>query len=137
MPVSAIKRIFIIVPILLMAGLYPARSQGADVLDPIGKYISMGDAESLSAWFDDNLDISIFARGGVSSRLQAKQILKTFFRNFPPESFQIHHTAERANLKYVLANLKAGGESFHFILFLNCKSGTYRVQQIKIDRVVE
>jgi len=114
-----------------------AQSPKGDVLDPIGKYIAKGDAESLSAWFDDELDISIMAGGGVSSRQQAKQIMKSFFKDFPPKAFRVDYTAERANLKYVLATLSAGGESFHLIMFLNSKRGTYLIQQFKINRIVE
>jgi len=132
-----ISRISVCTAALLLTCLCLAQNPRGDVLDPIGKYIAKGDAESLSAWFDDELDISILAGGGVSSRLQARQIMKSFFKKFPPESFRVDYTAERANLKYVLATLNAGGESFHLILFLNSKSGTYLIQQLKIDRIVQ
>lgn len=128
--------------LLLAAVLFAAAGNGRtqpkdlDVHIPIGKYILKGDAESLSAWFDDNLDISILSVGGVSSKIQAKQVMKTFFRNHKPEKFELTHSAGRANLKYILANLQAGGEPYHVIIFLNSKDGSYRIQQIKIDRML-
>jgi hypothetical protein len=32
-----------------------------DVFVPISKYIEMGDSEKLSAWFSDNLEVTIFS----------------------------------------------------------------------------
>ena len=122
--------------VLAATGLCRAQSPQSDVHVPIGKYILRGDAESLSAWFDDNLDISVLSVGGVSSKTQARQVMKAFFRSHKPEKFEVTHSAARASLKYILANLQAGGEPYHVIIFLNSKDGSYRIQQIKIDRML-
>ena len=106
-----------------------------DVFVPIGKYIEQGDAEALSAWFDKNLEVSIMSRGGMASKVQATQIMSSFFNTHKPESFEVSHKAGRANMKYILARLKAGGELYSVVLFLNGRRGTYRIQQIKIDRI--
>lgn len=111
-----------------------AQTSTDDIFVPLSKYISQGNTEALSAWFDDNLEVTILSHGGMSSKAQAKQIIKSFFRTHSPESFEVNHTAGRSNMKYILANLQAGGESYHVILFLNSQSGTYRIQQIKIDK---
>ena len=38
-----------------------AQDNSYDVFQPIAKYIGQGDAEKLSAWFSENLEITIFA----------------------------------------------------------------------------
>ena len=123
--------------LFFLAATVPANAQTStdDVFVPLSKYISQGNTEALSAWFDDNLEVTIMSHGGMSSKAQAKQIIKSFFRTHSPESFEVNHTAGRSNMKYILANLQAGGESYHVILFLNSQSGTYRIQQIKIDKI--
>lgn len=123
--------------LFFLAATVPANAQTStdDVFVPLSKYISQGNTEALSAWFDDNLEVTILSHGGMSSKAQAKQIIKSFFRTHTPESFEVNHTAGRSNMKYILANLQAGGESYHVILFLNSQSGTYRIQQIKIDKI--
>ena len=55
----AILKIIALFSALLLAG--EARAEGDDVFVPIAKYISRGDAESLTAWFADNLEISILS----------------------------------------------------------------------------
>ena len=58
-----------------------AQDNGYDVFYPIAKYIEKGDAEKLSAWFSDNLEITIFSDSNDSSRNQARQIIKTSFNS--------------------------------------------------------
>lgn len=121
--------------VILFAGV-PARAQGGDydVFVPIAKYLSQGNAEAVSAWFADNLEISVIAPGGNASRNQARQIMKSFFESYTPRSFQVNYTAGRSNMKYALGSLNAGGETFLVTIFVSSKGETFRIQQIKIER---
>lgn len=131
----------LLLPVCRAAAQNPVRvsiqseSKGDDVLVPISKYIARGDADALSVWFADNLDMTIFSQGGNSSRAQARQILKAFFDNYTPRSFSILHTADKGNQKYALAKLHAGGETFNVTIFLNCRKGSYCIQQLSVDRM--
>ena len=111
------------------------RSASYNVFNPITKYIRMGDVEKLSAWFSDNLEISIMSSTNDSSKNQAKQILKTFFSSHTPRSFEINHTASRSNTKYALGYLNAGGELFEVTIFVSKSKDRYVIQQLKIDRI--
>ncbi len=107
-----------------------------DVFIPIGKYIAAGDAESLSAWFAPTLEVSVLGTASDCSKTQAKQIMKAFFKSYAPRSFAINHQAGRENQKYALGNLSAGGEHFIVTIFVSCPSeGSFRIQQLKIDRL--
>jgi len=114
-----------------------AQPKGYDVFLPIGKYIVQGDAESLSSWFADNLEVSILSNEVDASREQARQIVKSFFDTYTPRSFNITHTAGRANMKYALATLNAGGDMFLITIFV-CAKGEerYRIQQFKVERLM-
>ena len=112
-----------------------AQDTSYDVFNPIAKYIAMGDADKLSAWFSDNLEVTIFSSSNDSSRSQARQIMKSFFKSYTPRSFEISHKAGRSNMKYALGTLNAGGEMFLVTIFVNFKDDQYRIQQIKIERL--
>ena len=112
-----------------------AQDNAYDVFTPIAKYMAQGDAERLSAWFSDNLEITIFSTSNDSSRSQALQIMKSFFKSYTPRSFDISHRAGRANMKYALGTLNAGGEMFLVTIFVNFKDNGYKIQQIKIERL--
>ena len=126
-----------ILPAMLLCAQAQAQAQSErnDVFTPIGKYMVKGDADCLSAWFDDNLEVCVASQESNASRAQAKQILKTFFDAYTPRSFDITHTAERANMKYALGNLNAGGETFTVTIFVSAKSDGYKIQQLKIERL--
>lgn len=106
-----------------------------DVFVPIAKYIRAGDAERLSAWFADNLEVTIFGSTNDASRNQARQIVKNFFASYTPRAFEINHTAGRPNMKYAFGTLTAGGEKLSVTIFVSCKDGeNYLIQQLKIER---
>ena len=132
------RRILMCLAVLMTAGFSAvsavAQDSSYDVFNPISKYIAQGDADRLSAWFSDNLEVTIFATSNDSSRNQARQIMKSFFKSHTPRSFEIRHKAGRSNMKYALGTLNAGGEMFMVTIFVNLKDVEYKIQQIKIER---
>ena len=122
--------------VVLISGVRAsAQESGYDVFNPIAKYLAMGDAEKLSAWFSDHLEVTIFSDSNDSSRNQARQIIKSFFRSYTPRSFEITHKAGRSNMKYALGNLNAGGEMFVVTIFVGYDDTSYKIQHLKIERM--
>ncbi|MBE6235687.1 MAG: DUF4783 domain-containing protein [Bacteroidales bacterium] len=130
-----ITGIFTAVAMILSTNAAEAQDNGYDVFNPIAKYITQGDAEKLSAWFSDNLEVTIFSDSNDSSRNQAREILKSFFRSYTPRSFNITHKAGRSNMKYALGTLNAGGELFVVTIFVGYNDSSYKIQHIKIERI--
>ena len=131
---------YILCLVAALAALLPvtrasAQDSGYDVFNPIAKYLAIGDAEKLSAWFSDNLEITIFSDSHDSSRNQARQIVKSFFRSYTPRSFEITHKAGRSNMKYALGTLNAGGEMFLVTIFVGYDQSAYKIQHLKIERI--
>lgn len=121
--------------VLALAGVVAdAQDSGYDVFNPIAKYISQGDAASLSQWFDKNLEITVISSSRNCSKNQARQILRTFFDSYTPRSFQITHKASEGNKKYVLGNLNAGGEIFLVTIYTSLSGDSYKIQQLVITR---
>ena len=112
-----------------------AQDRGYEVFTPISKYLSQGEAEKVSAWFSDNLEITIFSNTSDCSRNQACQLLKSFFKSYTPRSFEIVHKAGRTNMKYALGTLTAGGEHFMVTIFVGYKDSSYKIQHLKIERM--
>ncbi len=110
-------------------------SDGFDVFVPIARYLGNGDAEKLSAWFSNNIEITILGESNTCSRPQARQILKSFYTSYTPRSFELTHKASQGNVKYAIGNLKAGGETFIVTVFLCMKDDCYDIHQLKIERL--
>lgn len=132
-----IKALIITVLVALFAGGgMTAQTPGkGDVFVPISKYLSQGDVQSLSAWFADNLEISVISSTHDTSKKQARQILKNFFEQHTPRAFSITHKTDSANMKYALGALTAGGEIYQVTIFLYLKDDAYQIQQLKIERI--
>lgn len=120
--------------LLLAADNLSAQTKEYDVIVPIRKYMLQSNADALSAWFADNLDIAVLSTETNASRSQARQITKAFFESYTPRSMEVIHTASRANMKYVLCNLNAGGEIFSVTFFLCNKGDSYKIQLFKVER---
>jgi uncharacterized protein (UPF0297 family) len=131
---TAYRTALALMAIFFYAGV-SAQEKGFDVFNPIAKYIASGDADKLSAWFSDNLEVTIFSSSNDASRNQARQIMRSFFKSYTPRSFEIGHKAGRSNMKYALGTLNAGGEMFLVTIFVSLKEDGYRIQQIKIERL--
>lgn len=128
------KRLLILLAFLL-PGMGAVAQDGAyDVFVPITKYIAQGDAQSLSAWFSDNLEVTVISSTRNCSKTQARQIVKNFFDTYTPRSFTVTHTVSRSNMKCALGQLNAGGEVFIVTIFVSIKGEAYSIQQLKIDR---
>lgn len=132
---KAIIKIAVCLAALMLCLDLKAQNDGKDMFVPIAKYLAQGNAENLSAWFADNLEISVVSSLTNSSKSQAKQIVKSFFENYTPRSFDISHIAGRPNMKYALGTLTAGGETFNVTIFVSVKEGDCKIQQLKIERV--
>jgi len=132
---SVISKVTVFALTVLTCAGVSAQEKGYDVFNPIAKYLAKGDADRLSAWFSDNLEVTIFSTSNDSSRNQARQIMKSFFKSYTPRSFEISHKAGRSNMKYALGTLNAGGEMFLVTIFVNYKDDAYKIQQLKIERI--
>ena len=105
-----------------------------DVFVPISKYIQSGDAEKLSAWFASNLEIDILGNINVTSKAQAKQVIKDFFSNNTPKAFTVVHRSGKPPMKYAIGNLSAGGQKFRVTLFVKTQDDGNFIQSIRIEK---
>jgi len=111
-----------------------AQDKSQDVFTPISKYIQAGDYEKLSAWFADNLELDILGAINNCTRNQAKLIMKNFFANNTPKSFNIIHKSGKAPMKYAVGKLNAGGENFRIILYVKSTESNNSIEQIKVEK---
>ncbi len=124
-----------IVSLLLPIGsLFAQQKEDQDVFVPISKYLQNGDAERLSAWFAHNLEIDILGSVNVSSKNQAKQVLKDFFTSYTPKSFTIVHKSGMPPMKYAIGNLTAGGNVYRVTLFVKVQDEGSFIQSLRIER---
>ncbi|NCB18201.1 MAG: DUF4783 domain-containing protein [Bacteroidia bacterium] len=128
------KNIFFVLLLTLVNSFSASAQKEQDVFVPISKYIQNGDAERLSAWFAPNLEMDILGNSNVCSKQQAKQILKEFFNEYSPKTFEIAYKSGKAPMKYAIGSLNAGGSKFRVTLFVKTQQNGNFIQQLRIEK---
>ncbi len=110
-------------------------SEQGDVFVPIAKYMQAGQYENLSAWFADNLELSVMDQTSNCSRNQAKLIMKQFFADYSPKSFTVVHKGGNTPMRFAVGNLVAGADKFRVIIYVRiADNGKSSIQQLRIDK---
>ena len=129
------KKFFAGIVFLLSAALTTsAAPRSADVFTPIGKYMQTGDYDRLSVWFAAEMELEILGQRNDCSRNQARLIMKSFFEEYTPKSFTVVHKSGQATMKYAIAELKAGGETFRVLLYVNNAGGHSYIERLSIRK---
>jgi hypothetical protein len=79
-----------------------------------------GNVPVISAYFSQNVDISLLDKENLYSKSQAEQVLKTFFSEHKPSNFVINHEGQSSNAKYFIGTLSTSKGSYR--ITINTKS---------------
>jgi hypothetical protein len=104
-------------------------------LSSISGYISTGNAKGLSAHFDNIVELQLEDREGTFSRMQAEQIMKDFFRQYPPRTFTFLQdgVSEGANMQYAIGTYVSGSRKFRTYVYLKKRSGQMLIQELSFQ----
>lgn len=109
-------------------------AQERDVFVPIAKYIETGNAEGLSAWLADNLELNLNGSVNECSRNQARMILRHFFSSHTPKSFSIVHKSISPPMTYAIGMMQAGGERYRVTIFVKTQAEGNYIQHLRIEK---
>jgi len=129
--------LFVIISALGLNATLPVAAQEQvmpDLFSPVGKYLAAGDCDRLSYWFADNLELEIKDISNNCSRNQARLILKNFFDENPPSSFEVLHKSAKESFRYAIGQLTAGGESYNVVIYIKSTDGKNFIEHLAIRR---
>ncbi len=75
-----------------------------------------GSATTVSAYFAQNVDVSLLSKENLYSKSQAEQVLKTFFADHKPLNFVINHEGQSSNSKYFIGTLTTSNGTFRITI---------------------
>jgi hypothetical protein len=102
--------------------------------DGITQATRSGDAVELASYFNNKIELVLPSKSGVFSKEQAQFLLKDFFENYPPSSFQIIHQGIRENATFAIGRYNHSKGQFR-ILFLTKNSGTQTlIHQLRVEK---
>ncbi|TNF43205.1 MAG: DUF4783 domain-containing protein [Bacteroidetes bacterium] len=129
---SAIKKITF--TLLFFSGFIIFSNQlKAQVPDEIIQSLKTGNSKTLSAYFNQNVELVVLENDNVYSKAQAQQIVNKFFSSNPPESFSIIHQGGKEGAQYVIGNLVTGKGTYRVYFLLKKSDGKEYIHQLRIE----
>lgn len=128
------------ISLVLMAILVISfRSDPTSVQDDTNKQIlaalNAGNADVLSSFFNDMIDLGVAGNEDTYSKTQATRILKDFFMKNPVKS--VKFTSEGSSTdgsKFTIGEMKAGTGTYRLYYLLKKVSGKFLIQQLQIQK---
>jgi hypothetical protein len=120
--------------ILFLPWLDANAQETEEIIDQVALSIRQGNAENLSVHFGQTLDITLAATEGNYSKSQATLIIKDFFTQHPPASFEVKHQGSSDNGSvYMIGTYLSGKSSYRVYLLLKNISSSLTLQQIQFE----
>ncbi len=122
--------------LLIFAPMISFASQGNPTLEAITSALNSGDADALSKYFADNVEISIQDKEQVYAKAKALDVLRGFFNSSKPKSFsQVHKGTSRENSdQYCIGNLTATSGNYRVYLYLKVNGDNLSIQEMRFDK---
>ncbi|MGZ3950449.1 MAG: DUF4783 domain-containing protein [Flavisolibacter sp.] len=100
-------------------------------LDDVINALKAGNAQELSKYIDDNIEISLPDKSDNYSRAQAIMVLKDFFNNNGVTGFDVQFKGENGGGQYCIGNLKTKSGVYRTTVFMKSKGGTQVIKEIR------
>jgi Domain of unknown function (DUF4783) len=126
--------------VLLFAPFFALANTPADLgnpgLDAISKAISSGDADALSKYFAENLEISIMDKEASYTKTQATEVVRTFFGSNKPKGFSPVHngTSRESSDQYCIGNMASANGNYRVYIYLKTTGGAVSIKELRFDK---
>lgn len=124
------KKILSFTAVLMLAAMsfMPTREKS------IANAFENGDAETLSEFLDNYIDISLPGKSEIRymGKTQAKLALRAFFLENKAKGFSIFSQRENAGVMYIAGKLKASTRDFNVILLISKKDKQEKILTMRI-----
>lgn len=102
-------------------------------LDEVIGALKSGNAQELSKYIDDNIEISLPDKSDSYSRAQAVMVLKDFFTTNGVKGFEVQFKGENAGNQYCVGKLSTNSGSYRTTVFMKVKDGKQIVKEIRFQ----
>lgn len=100
-------------------------------LDDVINALKGGNAQELSKYIDENIEISLPDKSDNYSRTQAVMVLKDFFSNNGVTGFDVQFKGENGGGQYCIGNLKTKSGVYRTTVFMKSNDGKQVIKEIR------
>lgn len=102
-----------------------------ETVEQVKLVLEVGNANELAKFLNDKVDLNIDGKEGTYSHSQAEGVLKNYFKQNPPESFQINHEGASENgLIYAIGEYKTIDNSFRVWIRLKKVNEQFKIHEM-------
>lgn len=120
----------LVAPLILLS----AFTQQNDIDGVIGALRS-GNAEELSRFFDENVELTLPDKSDNYSKAQAVLILRDFFNNNGVKNFDVKHKGDNGSGQFCIGTLQTKSGNFRTTVFMKLKGDKQVVRQIRFQAI--
>jgi len=127
------RNLFLVFLIGLLSS--PLAAQSFDsAIEQVKTSFNKGDFSNLSNLFSESVDLTVLNTEGIFSNAQAKGVLKTFFENDKPKSFQVKHQgSSNDGTRYAIGLYVSSKGSYRVYVLLKNKQENVKIVQLQIE----
>jgi hypothetical protein len=102
-------------------------------LDEVIGALRSGNAQELSKYVDEKIEISLPDKSDSYSKSQAVMVLKDFFNNNGVTGFEVQFKGENGESKFCIGKLQTKSGSYRTTVFMKTKDGKQLVKEIRFQ----
>jgi hypothetical protein len=129
-----IKAIYRLITIFLISFTVLIPGAGQTVPSDLAEALGKGDADRMSDFFHQSLELSILEKDHVASKNQATRILETFFKENPPTGFTVSFEGTKEKSKYAIGSLTTADATFRVNLFFLNRENQRLIYYLSIEK---
>ena len=107
----------------------------ADVINQVKETIQAGSAKELSKYLNQTVDVTLEGTVQSYSKAQAEFVFRDFFKQHPPEEFNIiHHGSSRGGQPFAIGQYKSGAETYRVFMKIKPVNNQQLVHEISFAK---
>jgi hypothetical protein len=109
--------------------------QNNTTIDEVIGALRSGNANELSRYFDDNVEVTLPVKSDSYSKAQAQLILKDFFANNDVRGFELKHKGDSPGGHYCIGTLQTKSGNFRAHVFMKSKGDKELVKELRFQPI--
>ncbi|MDP4261088.1 MAG: DUF4783 domain-containing protein [Bacteroidota bacterium] len=118
---------------LLAASMVMMSFAQPSTIDEVIGALRSGDADGLSKYFDDNVEVTLPVKSDTYSKAQAQVIVKDFFDNNNVKGFDLKHKGDSPGGHYCIGTLQTKTGNYRAHVFMKSKGNKEVVKEIRFQ----
>jgi len=124
------KRLALVIGSILLSVMACLASPPESILTAI----KTGNADKLSEFFDNNVDLKILDKENIYSKSQATILVKEFFTNYKITNLELNHEGGPDNARFAICNLNTVQGKFRVYFLFKTVNGRSLIQKFRIEK---